>query len=153
MSSNINHLIQQTQTKFQSVDDSQQMLHARDLEILRSNLQSHIAQTRAQDAAAIQAEMQTFQAQVIRHTQALEARIEALTQNPVQHDPWFQSRYGAAPRHPSEGAAAQSGIPGAADLLGQWYVGEGAQNTAPIIPPGIPGSWEPPSKFSPDLKH
>ena len=42
MSSDIKNLIQQTQTKFHDVDDSQQKLRTRDLEILRSDFQSHI---------------------------------------------------------------------------------------------------------------
>ena len=41
MSAALNDLIQQTRTQFQHVDDSQQILHARDLDILRSDLQTH----------------------------------------------------------------------------------------------------------------
>ena len=78
------------------------------------------------------------------------ARLDAmaLAAASSQHDPWFHPRMIAA-----QGAAAPEGIPCAADPLGQWYAGEGAQHAAPTIPPGIPRSWEPGSKFSPDLRN
>ena len=44
MASDIRNLIQQTQTKFHNVDNSQQKLRARYLETLRSDFQSHISQ-------------------------------------------------------------------------------------------------------------
>ena len=148
MSAALNDLFQQTRTQFQHVDDSQQILHARDLDILRSDLQTHVSQTRSQDGAAIQAQMQSFQSGVMARIDAM-----ALAAASSQNDPWFQFRMIAAHRYPSEGGAAQSGIPGAADPLGQWYNNEGAQHAAPVIPPGIPHSWEPSSRFSPDMRN
>ena len=62
MTAALNDVIRQTRAQFQHVDDSQQILHARDLDILRTDLQTHIAQTRSQDGVAIQAQMQSLQA-------------------------------------------------------------------------------------------
>ena len=55
MASDIRNLIQQSQTKFHNVDNSQQKLRARDLETLRSDFQSHISQIRSSFPLAVTA--------------------------------------------------------------------------------------------------
>ena len=67
----------------------------------------------------------------------------------AQDDPWQRSRTpwsggaGAAPRSSSEGAAAQTGLPGAVLLPSrtapQAFAMDTPQRSAPGVPPGIPG--------------
>ena len=110
MSGALNDLFQQTRAHFQHVDDSQQILHARDLDILRSDLQTHVSQTRSQDGAAIQAQMQSLQSGLIARLDAM-----ALAAASSQHDPWFR------PTTVDQGAAAPEGIPcAAANPYVQW---------------------------------
>ena len=164
--SDLKHVVQQTQVKFQTVEDAQQQLHTRDLEAqqlrtrdleaFRSDLHSYISQVRSQDATSIQADFQSYQSQAMHHFQTLEAQMDALAlsaASTARDDPWHQARVGAAPRYPSENGAAQTGIPGADDPLRRWYTDGGAQRPAPAIPPGIPRSWETRSEFRPDLRN
>ena len=124
----LDNVIQQAQVKFLDVEASQQQLRSQDMESLKSDFR-------------------TFASQSDHRFQTFEARLDALALSAVstaQEDPWHRSQTpwsggaGAAPRSSSQEGAAQSGFPGADDLLNRWYTDKGPPRPAPVIPPGFP---------------